>query len=94
MKRQFAEALMQGIDALIAQEPESDDDRIHLAILGEIKERLYTKLGKPKADFGITLTPAQAIALRILYTDYVQTTTTYLGNKLHTIAVEVAQQYN
>lgn len=94
MKRQFAEALMQVIDRLIADAPDEDDDRMHLALLGEIKERLYTKLGKPKMDFGITFTPAQAIALRILYTDYIQNPNSYIGNKLHTIALEVAQQYN
>jgi hypothetical protein len=94
MKRQFAENLMQAIEILISEAPDSDDDRMHLSILGEIKERLYAKLGKPKTDFGMTFTPAQAIALRILFTDYVKIPTTYLGNKLHTIAVEVAQQYN
>lgn len=93
MKRTFAEALMQVIDKLIANAPDEDDDRMHLALLGEIKDRLYTKLGKPKMDFGITFTPAQALALRILYTDYVQNPNSYLGNKLHTIAFEVAQQY-
>lgn len=94
MKRQFAEALMQVIDKLIADAPDEDDDRMHLALLGEIKERLYAKLGKPKMEFSITLTPGQAIAIRILYTDYVQNPNSYLGNKLHTIALEVAQQYN
>ncbi len=94
MKRQFAECLITCIEQLIVKDVSCDDDRLHFAILGEIKDRVFIKLLKPKTEFGITLTPAQAIALRVLYTDYFNNPITYLGNKLHAISVEVAQQYN
>lgn len=41
----------------------------------------------------ISFTPAQAFALRILYTDYINNPTCYLGNKLHILAVEVHKQF-
>lgn len=94
MKRQLAETLKQSIEEVLDNNPVNDDDKLHYAVLAEIKDRLYAKLGKYQTNYTISFTPAQAFALRILYTDYINNPTSYLGNKLHGLAVEVHQQYN
>ena len=94
MKRQLAETLKQSIETVLINHPANDDDKLHYAVLSEIRDRLYAKLGKNQTSYIISFTPAQAFALRILYTDYINNPTSYLGNKLHMLAVEVHQQYN
>lgn len=94
MKRQLAETLKQRIETIIENNPANDDDKLHYAVLAEIRDRLYVKLIKYQTDYTISFTPAQALALRILYTDYINNPTCYLGNRLHILAVEVTKQYN
>jgi len=94
MKRQLAETLKQRIDAILDNDPANDDDKLHYAVLTEIRDRLYVKLIKYQTDYTISFTPAQAFALRILYTDYINDPTCYLGNKLRALAVEVHKQFN
>ena len=97
IKRAVAEGLKEIIDNLIKSKPATDDDRLLIACLAEIAAMLEGKLGgyKPVKEFyPLTLTPAQALALRILSTDYQTDKTTYLGNHLHIIANQIHQQYN
>jgi hypothetical protein len=94
MKRQLAETLKQRIETILDNDPANDDDKLHCAVLAEIRDRLYVKLIKHQTDYTISFTPAQAFALRILYTDYINNPTCYLGNKLQVLAVEVHKQFN
>lgn len=71
----------------------TDIEKMLLAALIEIKDRLYLKLGKQKKEYGITLTPVQAIALRVLYTKFVNDPSTYMGSKLMLISNEVDKLY-
>ncbi len=74
--------------------PTSNDvEKMLLAALLEIKDRLYIKLGKQKKEYAITLTPVQAIALRVLYTKFVNDPSTYMGSKLMLISNEVDKLY-
>jgi hypothetical protein len=93
-KREFGEGLEKLIDHLIVQmKPETDDDRLLLASLAEIRHRLHQKLEYIGRNYTMTLTAAQSIALRILYTDYVNDHKTYMGIKLLEIANEVQQKF-
>lgn len=93
-KREMVESVKQVIEHILRTAPKTDDDRLHFAVLSEIRDRLYSKLGNYQDDYTISFTPSQAFALRILYTDYFNDPTTYLGNKLHQIATEVYKQFN
>lgn len=96
MKREFVESLKVCIEQILTHPSgfQTDDDKIWASLLAEIKDRLYDKLGKWQPDYKVSFSPAQAIALRILYTDYINEPVTYLGNKLFLLSNEVAKQYN
>lgn len=93
LKRQMAETLKQCIETVLENEPADDDDKLLFSALAEIRDRLYSKLGKYQQEYSISFTPAQAVALRILYVDYINNPTSYLGNQLHLVALEVHKQY-
>jgi hypothetical protein len=93
IKYQFAETLKETIEVILQNKPCNDDDKLLFAALAEIKDRLYTKLGKFQDEYTVSFTPTQAIALRILYVDYINNPTTYLGNRLHQVAMEVHQHF-
>jgi hypothetical protein len=93
IKRPFAETLKESIDAILQSSPSDDDDKLLFSALAEVKDRLYLKLGKFQPAYSISFTPTQALALRILYLDYVNNPTSYLGNGLHQVALEVDQQF-
>lgn len=93
-KREFGEGLEEIIHRLIEQiKPESDDDRLLLSTLAEIRHRLHQKLEYPNRDMAMTLTIAQSIALRMLYTDYINDHRTYMGAKLLELSNEVQQKF-
>lgn len=90
----YVEALYSAICDIVMTTPAlADDDKLLHAVLDEIARRLYIKMAVVKDKYTISFTPAQAIALRILYLDYIQDHRTYLGNKLHAIANQVNQQF-
>lgn len=92
--KELVEGLQAYIAMLLQDTPESDDDKLLLSVLAKIKDRLYQKMVVPRREYQMTFSPTEALALRILFTDYVQDATTQLGNRLHTIAFEVNQKYN
>ncbi len=97
LKRAVAEGIKEIIETLIESNPTTDDDRLLIACLAEIAAMLDVKLSpyKPtKEEYPLTLTASQAIALRILSTDYQTDKTTYLGNHLHILANNIHKQYN
>lgn len=87
------ESLHNCIVTLMMKEVSGDDDKMHMAILAEIKDRLFIKMNNIQKVYAISFTPAQAFALRILAIDYQMPKTTQLGNKLHQMANEIHQFY-
>jgi hypothetical protein len=87
------EALHDYLESFLLKQAKEDDDKLLFACLAEVKRLLYIKLAKMQKEYLCSFTPAQALALRILSTNYVQEYTSFLGNKLHQIANKVNQQY-
>jgi hypothetical protein len=71
----------------------TDADKLWVATLVELKIKLDTKMCTPTAKYTVNLTPAQAFALRIVQVNHVQDVTSYLGNKLHQVSMEVNKFY-
>lgn len=95
LRKQQVETLKTAIDELIVKAPAdaSDDDKLLYATLQEVSEKLYEKLGKFQTEYTISFKPAHAIALRLLYTGFVNEPTSYLGALLHPISNEVHKKY-
>lgn len=94
MKYDFADALVKIISSVMIGLIEPDqDEQLFLAGIAEVKFRLEAKLLKCEPKFGITLTPVQALSLRMLYTDCVAGQTEYAANKLRMIANDIHQFY-
>lgn len=74
--------------------PGTDEDRMLLAVLSEIRGQFYKKLGTPQKEYRLSFSPAQAIALRVVYLNYMDVpATSYLGNYMRLISDEVAKLY-
>ena len=93
LDRDFMECLQIIIAKLIASDLQEDDDKMLMCLLAEIKHRIYLKLDNGQKETTMSFTPAQAFALRILFTDYVMDNSTSTGNKLHRIANQVHKFY-
>lgn len=97
-KRKFKRTMLEALDKLITMlvetNPPGDDDRLLLSVLSEIQARIYAKLYNVQTEYQMSFTTAQAYALRLLYTDYINDYTTYLGNELHLISNEVKKHFN
>ncbi len=86
--------LYDAIENIIMQPVQYDDDKLLFATLAQVMSVLYKKKEwLVKKNTSITFKPNQAIALRILYTDYLQDNTSFLGNQLHKISNDVAHIY-
>lgn len=95
LKYDFAEALANTISQVMLAIVEPDqDEQLFLAGIAEVKLRIEMKLLRYRPKFQITLSPVQALSLRMLYTDYVQGDTDYTGNKLRMIANDIHQHYS
>lgn len=93
-KYEFAEGLIQIIDELAGYGYVEDDDKLVIACLLEIKQRLQVRMLTSKKKYTITLSPAQSLALRLLQTDFVdEKPASYMGSKLLQISNEVEQKY-
>lgn len=94
LKRPMLEALSSYIEMLIVKHPaQEDDDKLLYANLLEVKLKADQKLAAYKEVYSLTLCPAQAIAVRIMYVNYVIDSTTYLGNKLLQLSNQIHQQF-
>lgn len=94
--RQMVEGLHSSIEVLLQYNMEfaSDDDKLHFAVIAQIADTLDKRLRSHILnEYQFTFSAAEAIALRILATDYITDVTTYIGNKLHLISNEVSKQY-
>lgn len=92
-KAQFLEGFIQLVDELLKKRFVDDDDKMLMAALEEIRMRFYNRLGKYQHEYSLHLTPVQALAIRILYTDYINDPTTFMGSKLFMISNEVEKTY-
>ena len=95
MKRDVGDMLMHSIDTTLQMgEAKEDNDKLLFAALAEVSLALYKRLGSNVLDFSVQLTPTQALALRMFYTDFICDPTTYLGNQLHRISNIVHKEMN
>jgi len=94
IKHDFAEALEKIIDDYMTYNYADFDDKLVIAGLVEIKDRLYKKLGNYQTEYQISLTPVQAIALRLFITDFSEIgVKSYMGNRLFQISNAIHQQF-
>lgn len=95
MSRDFGDTLMDTIDSTLQTcKAENDNDKLLFSALAEVSLVLYGRLGKNVINFSISVTPTQAMALRMFYTDFICEPTSYIGNGLHRIANEVHKNLN
>lgn len=92
-KPDMGEALIQVINRLLEKQHESDDDKLVMAGLAEIKVRLYKKLAVHQQEYTISLTPVQALSFRIMQTDFVTNHKTQIGNYLLLASNAIAKTY-
>lgn len=92
-KYAFAQGMIQLIDDLLSKRYEDDDDKIVMAALLEVKQRLYLRMANTRAQYTITMTPVQSIALRILATQFINNHKSYMGSKLLKIANDVEKTF-
>jgi len=89
----MAEAIVQIIDAVLSSPLTSDDDKMLGYILGDIRHKMWVKLDTMQVEARFNFSPAEAVALRILSTDYVNNLTSAVGNRLSQISNEVHKNY-
>lgn len=94
LRRDVMEAINTIIVALLITDCKNDDDKLLRAALSEVHISLQKKLIDVQKEYTVNFTPVQAMALRMLSTDYVTNKTTYIGNRLHCMANEIHQQFN
>lgn len=93
-KYEFAEGLIKIIDELLGYGCIADDDKLVMAGLHEVKQRLQQRMLVFKKQYTFTLSPVQSLAMRILYTDFTHNHKGYMGTKLLQIANEVEKQFS
>lgn len=93
LKHEIAEGIVALIESLNSIRFEDFDDKLVMAGLIELKIRLQKRIINYQQQYKLTLTPVQAIALRIMCNEYVTGVNSYLGNKLRQLADEIHKQY-
>jgi len=100
LKHDLAQAMVGVIDQVITHTFVGLDDtelKMYLAALEEVKIRLMKKLVVFRPAYLTTFSPVQALALRLLYSDWSAITPNpnpYTQNKLRIIADEVHKHYS
>gem|GEM_PF-1974834 len=93
INRDVADTIRKVIDETLEKgNVQDDNDRLLFAALAEVSHLLYMKLGKGIMELKLTLTPTQAIALRLFYFDYINDFTSYAGNKLFSLSNKIAKE--
>jgi hypothetical protein len=93
LPQKVAESLQGIINLLVAAEYTTDADKLLMATLKKFEARLYKLLYKVKKEYNLTLQPDEAIALRMLYIQFVKEYTSQVGAALLTISNQVHQAY-
>lgn len=92
-KADFATGFCQLVDSLVKQTGDDDDEKLIMAALAEVKMNMQKKLLVPQEKYSVKLSAVQAIAMRILYNDYVQDPTSFMGCHLLSISNSVNQKF-
>lgn len=92
--RDFLEGLQVIIGKVLTTPTEDDNDKLLYCVIASINTRISKKLCDDKSIFSIKFDPAELIALRLLYTGFVNDTTSFIGNKLHQISNEVHKRFS
>lgn len=90
----MAEAFISVITNVLNAKYEDDDDKLVMAALDEVRVRLMKKVINWQQQYTITFTPAQALALRILYVHFMPIELNQFTNRLRQLADEVHKQYS
>jgi len=94
LKYDMVESIKQAIEILLQTKPIDDETKHLFCSLEEVRSLLYKRLDKQQGEFTISVTPAQAFALRRMAIDYVHDVRTAFGNQMHRIANAVHKQYS
>jgi len=92
-KHAFAEGYIRLVDDLLTKTYGEDDDKLLVAGLTEIRHRIYLKMAKQQKEYTLTLTPVQALSIRLLYTDFINDPSTYMGSHLMLISGQVEKTF-
>jgi len=94
-KRAFFEGLVDAINTIInnSDNNSSNDDKLLCCVLQNLKLKIEKRLINYKDKYNIQLEHEQAIALKILYDDFIKNATTYIGNKLFQLTNQIHQHY-
>lgn len=94
-KRAFFEGLVDAINTIInnSDNNSSNDDKLLCCVLQNLKLKIEKRLINYKDKYNIQLEHEQAIALKILYDDFIKNATTYIGNKLFQLNNQIHQNY-
>lgn len=93
LKFDVCEAIITLINSLHEFKYEDDNDKIVVAALEEVRVKLSKRIITYQTKYTVSFTPAQALAMRILYTDFLTGTNNQLGNRLRMIADEVHKHF-
>lgn len=95
LKADMLDGLLKFLETVIAQSMDwTDEEKLLIAVLDELRLKLKKNSNDIKDAYTINFSPAQAFAIRLLYSDYYElNNTTYLGNYLHKISNEILKQY-
>lgn len=94
LKRTAYEGLTSAIKILLASPVQDDDDKLLYAVLAEISAAGEKRLLDVRSEYTISFSPAQAMAIRLLATDYMHTDkVSHVGNLVHQISIEVHKTY-
>ena len=90
----FADGLVKLISEYLQYEYVDEKERLVMAALEEVKQRLMQRMLVFKKHYKFTLTASQSLGLMIFHGDFLNGhDTSYMGNKLRMIADEVRQKY-
>lgn len=93
LQRHALEGLEEVIVKALQYNAGTDDDKLLLCVLDSILKKIQLKLLLYKPTYNLKLEHEQAIALRMLYTYFVQENKSYMGAKLHLIANQIHQHF-
>ncbi len=80
-------ALYEELCTVLNDKWDDDDDRLLMAVMAEVKSKLYAKIDYYKPQHSVSFTPAQALAIRNYYLSFhPNDVSSYIGNGLHRIS--------
>lgn len=95
LRRDALQAIVKVVHDLLQVSYYEEEDKLLMAVLADLVVKLEVRLIKPKAEYSLSIAPHFAIALRLLFLNFLQhMTDVYLANTLHQISNQVHQQYN